>query len=239
MRAGARAGEGRRGGGGGAARSRSGAARGHGRLAAAAAGLALSPLSPSLARSFGAASRWQGRGTDRLSQRDGGAHAAHSTLGSCRPPGPAPPTGGRSGGRGGGEGGRCGGEGGRERARGAARAPRDPGPGYSPGPAMSAPAPPPGRGNGGDKAVPAGVLALAVASLSRWEGGGDWIEPGGSAARSLRGGLSCWGDGVVARAWFGSLTGRVPGQGARLGRGAAGAGVKAVLASMFTLKNAV
>lgn len=64
--------------------------------------------SPSLARSVGAASRWQGPGTDRLSQRDGGAHAAHSTLGSHRPPGPAPPTGGR-------------GEGGRRDARAARR----------------------------------------------------------------------------------------------------------------------
>lgn len=49
-------------------------------------------------------------------------------------------------------GGGAGGEGAGGSAR-AARGPRDQGPGYSSGPAMSAPAPPPGRGNGGGRVV--------------------------------------------------------------------------------------
>lgn len=64
-------------------------------------GPTLSPLPACLPGSLAAASRWQDPGAGRLSQRDGGAHAAHSTLGSRRPPGPAPPTGenGAGGGR--------------------------------------------------------------------------------------------------------------------------------------------
>lgn len=170
-----------------------------------------SPLS--LARSFGAASRWQGPGTDRLSQRDGGAHAAHSTLGSCRPPGPAPPTGERRGGGGKEEGGREGGS-----ARAARRGhhvtrgrvtPRAP-------PCQRRPRP-----RGGEMAgltpparqSPAGlgrVLGSAVASLSRWVGSRVWTEPGGSAAPPLEGGRSSCGVVGVAgaacagTAWLGS-----------------------------------
>lgn len=62
-------------------------------------------------------------------------------------------------------GGGGGGRRGRACARGAARAPRDPGPGYYPSPAMSAPAPPPGRGNGGANAARQSVTSRPGAGL--------------------------------------------------------------------------
>lgn len=207
MRAGARAGEGMRGGGGGAARSRSGAARGHGRLAAA--GLALSPVPRSLLRCgvslAGPRHRpslpagWR---SPRRAQHPGIVQASRPRATHRREKG--------------GGGGRRGREGGSARAarrghhvtRGRVT-PRAP-------PCQRRPRP-----RGGEMAgltpparqSPAGlgrVLGSAVASLSRWVGSRVWTEPGGSAAPPLEGGRSSCGVVGVAgaacagTAWLGS-----------------------------------